>query len=475
VAAPRGAPTNYSNSRGPAEGFELDRAHPADSMGKDEPVNADCLPEAEVVELCQELIRIDTSNFGPEPGPGERVAAERVAELLDEVGIESQLLEPEARRTSVVAHWEPEGVDTSLPPLLLHGHLDVVPAIADDWSVPPFSGEVIDGCVWGRGAIDMKHFDAMVLSVVRARARAGAAPRRPIRLIFTADEEAGSGLGAQWLVEKHYEVVAGCQEAIGEVGGFSLTVRDDLRLYPIQTAEKGMVWLNLIAEGRTGHGSLRHDQNAITELCAAVARIGTYEWPQKITDPQRAFLEAVAEAFEVDLDPDGAEDTIARLGSIARLVRATMSNTANPTMLWAGYKHNVIPGRAIAGIDGRFVPGGDGEFYATIVDLIGEKVRYEVVTDIPPVETQFSGPLVEAMQGCLAAEDPGARAVPYLFSGGTDAKAWSRAGIRCFGFAPLRLPPDLDFVSMFHGVDERVPTDSLEFGARVLDRFLDKA
>jgi acetylornithine deacetylase/succinyl-diaminopimelate desuccinylase-like protein len=432
-------------------------------------------PEAEVVQLCQELIRIDTSNFGSDPGPGERLAAERVAELLDEVGIASELLEPKAGRTSVVAHWEPEGVDSSISPLLVHGHLDVVPANADDWSVPPFSGDVVDGCIWGRGAVDMKDFDAMVLSVVRARARAGAAPRRPIRLIFTADEEAGARLGARWLIEKHREVVEGCQEAIGEVGGFSLTVRDDLRLYLIQTAEKGMAWLNLIAEGRAGHGSLRHDQNAITELGAAVARVGSYQWPRKISDPQRAFLEAVAEAFEVDLDPDRVEETLAHLGSIARMVAATMSNTANPTMLSAGYKHNVIPGQAKAAIDGRFLPGSEDEFYATIADLIGDRVRYEVVAHNPSIETEFAGALVEAMQACLEAEDPGARAVPYLFSGGTDGKAWHQVGVRCFGFAPLRLPPDLDFVGMFHGVDERVPTESLEFGARVLDRFLDRA
>ena len=438
-------------------------------------MSVDYKPEAEVVQLCQELIRIDTSNFGSDPGPGERLAAERVAELLDEVGIASELLEPEPGRTSVVARWEPEGVDTSISPLLVHGHLDVVPANADDWSVPPFSGEVVDGCVWGRGAVDMKDFDAMVLSVVRARARAGAAPRRPIRLIFTADEEAGARMGARWLIEKHREVVEGCQEAIGEVGGFSLTVRDDLRLYLIQTAEKGMAWLDLIAEGQAGHGSLRHDQNAITELSAAVARIGTYQWPRKISDPQRAFLEAVAEAFEVDLDPDRVEETLAHLGGIARMVAATMSNTANPTMLSAGYKHNVIPGRAEAGVDGRFLPGSEEEFYATIADLIGDNVRYEILAHNPSVETEFAGALVEAMQACLQAEDPGARAVPYLFSGGTDGKAWHSVGIRCFGFAPLRLPPDLDFLGMFHGVDERVPTESLEFGARVLDRFLDMA
>jgi acetylornithine deacetylase/succinyl-diaminopimelate desuccinylase-like protein len=438
-------------------------------------VTANHRPDAEVVELCRELISIDTSNFGNDSGPGERAAAERVAELLDEVGIASELYETAPRRTSLVADWAPDGVDRSISPLLVHGHLDVVPANADDWSVPPFAGEVVDDCVWGRGAVDMKDFDAMVLSVVRARARAGVAPRRPIRLIFTADEEAGSGLGATYLVDEHREVLEGCEEAIGEVGGFSLTVRDDLRLYLIQTAEKGMAWLNLIADGKAGHGSFRNDDNAVTELAAAVARIGAYEWPHKITDAQRAFLEAVSEAFGIELDPDRAEETLARLGSIARMVGATMANTANPTMLSAGYKHNVIPGRATAGIDGRFVPGGEDEFYATIAELLGDKVRYEVSVSQPAVETEFSGALVEAMQYCLQAEDPAARTVPYLMSGGTDGKAWHRAGIRCFGFTPLRLPPELDFVSMFHGVDERVPVASLEFGARVLDRFLNHA
>jgi acetylornithine deacetylase/succinyl-diaminopimelate desuccinylase-like protein len=321
----------------------------------------------------------------------------------------------------------------------------------------------------------MKDFDAMVLSVVRARARAGAAPRRPVRLVFTADEEAGSGLGARWLTEVHPETVSDCELAIGEVGGFSITVRDDLRLYLIQTAEKGLAWLNLIADGRAGHGSFRNDDNAVTALSAAVARVGEYAWPHRITSAQQAFLEGVSEAFEIELDPGSAEETLARLGSIARMVGATMSNTANPTMLDAGYKHNVIPGRATAGIDGRFVPGGEEEFYATITELIGDKVRYEVLTHQPSVETEFSGALVEAMKSCLTAEDPGARAVPFLMSGGTDAKAWDRLGIRSFGFSPLRLPPELDFVGMFHGVDERVPTESLQFGARVLDRFLDQA
>ncbi len=433
------------------------------------------VPDAEVVDLCRDLIRIDTSNYGPDPGPGEREAAEYVAGRLDDVGIASELYESEPGRTSLVAHWEPEGVDRSLSPLLIHGHLDVVPANAEDWSQPPFAGEIVDGCLWGRGAVDMKDFDAMLLSVVRARARAGVAPRRPLRLVFTADEEAGGEKGALWMVREHPELLEGCREAIGEVGGFSLTVADDRRLYLIQTAEKGIAWLKLIADGQAGHGSFRSADNAVTELAAAVARVGNYEWPHRITDAQRAFLEAVSEALDIEFDPDRAEETLSKLGSIARMVGATMSNTANPTMLQAGYKHNVIPASATAAIDGRTVPGGEDEFFATLTELVGDKVRYEVLAHHPSVETEFSGALVDAMQTSLVAEDPGARTVPYLMSGGTDAKAWSRLGIRCFGFAPLRLPPDLDFVSLFHGRDERVPTESLAFGARVLDRFLDLA
>ncbi len=432
-------------------------------------------PDAEVVDLCGDLIRIDTSNYGPEGSTGERAAAEYVAGKLAEVGIDSELYEAESKRTNLVAHWEPDGCDTSLPPLLIHGHLDVVPAQAADWQVDPFAGEIKDGCVWGRGAVDMKDFDAMVLSVVRDRARTGRAPRRPIRLIFTADEEAGSGLGAHWLVEHHPDLIADCTEAIGEVGGFSLSVRDDLRLYLIQTAEKGMAWLNLIADGTAGHGSMRNPHNAVTALAAAVARIGAHEWPHRIHPAQQAFLDHVEDALGIEINAGSVEESLARLGTVARMIGATMSNTANPTMLKAGYKMNVIPGQATAGIDGRFIPGYEDEFFATITELLGDQVRYQVATRHIAVETEFSGALVEAMQSCLQAEDPQALAVPYLMSGGTDAKGWSTLGVRCFGFAPLQLPADLDFVAMFHGVDERVPTASLEFGARVLDRFLDQA
>lgn len=428
----------------------------------------------EVAALCQDLIRFDTSNFGPDGSKGEREAAEYYAAKLDEVGIESQLFESEPRRTSLVAHWEPDGCDRSLPPLLIHGHTDVVPAMATDWQVDPFAGEIVDDYVWGRGAVDMKDFDAILLAVVRQRQREGRAPRRPIRLVITADEEAGGGKGAGWLAEHHPELIGDCQYAIGEVGGFSLTV-NQRRLYLIQTAEKGLAWLKLIADGTAGHGSMRNDDNAITELAAAVSRVGNYHWPTRLRPSVQQFLAAIEDALGTSIATDDVEQTLSRLGSIARMVGATMSNTANPTMLGGGYKVNVIPGQATAGIDGRFLPGHEQEFYDTISQLIGDKVRYEIVTGDVAVETTFDGDLVNAMTASLAAVDPEAIAVPFMMSAGTDAKAWSKLGVRSFGFAPLRLPPELDFVALFHGVDERVPIESLQFGCQVLDDFLDRA
>ncbi|NEE01287.1 M20/M25/M40 family metallo-hydrolase [Phytoactinopolyspora halotolerans] len=429
-------------------------------------------PDAEVVDLCRDLIRIDTSNFGDSSGPGERAAAEYVAGQLSDVGLETVVVESEPGRTSVVTRIE--GADPSrTDALLIHGHLDVVPADAADWTHHPFSGEIADGCVWGRGAVDMKDMDAMVLSVVRDRVRAGRLPDRPVVLAFLADEEAGGGLGAHWAVDHHPELFEGVTEAIGEVGGFSLTVRDDLRLYLIETAQKGIAWMRLTVDGTAGHGSMLSHDNAVTELAEAVGRLGRYEWPVRITPAVRAFLDAAGEALGVELDPEDPESLLKTLGNVGRIVGATVRNTTNPTMLQAGYKHNVIPGKAEARVDGRFLPGYQEEFEATLDEVLGPRVRREYLVHDIAVETEFSGSLVDAMSTALMAEDPGARTVPYCLSGGTDAKSFSTLGIRCFGFAPLRLPPDLDFAGMFHGVDERVPTESLQFGARVLDRFLD--
>ncbi len=431
-------------------------------------------PDREVVELCRDLIRIDTSNYGDGSGPGERKAAEYVAEKLAEVGVEPTMLESEPGRTTVVARID--GADPArADALLVHGHLDVVPAEASDWAHDPFAAEVAEDCVWGRGAIDMKDMDAMTLSVVRDRLRTGRPPARPLVLCFLADEEAGGLLGSHWVVDHHPDLFEGCTEGISEVGGFSLTVRDDLRLYLVETAQKGINWMRLTVEGTAGHGSMVNDDNAVTELAEAVARLGRHDWPLRVTPTVREFLDAASQAYGVELDAADPEALLRTLGAMAKIIGATLRNTTNPTMLKAGYKHNVIPGRAEAYVDGRFLPGYEEEFRATLDKVLGPRVRREVLVSDIALETEFAGDLVDAMVAALRAEDSGALPVPYCLSGGTDAKAFSLLGIRGFGFSPLRLPPGIDFAGMFHGVDERVPVEGLRFGARVLDRFLDLA
>jgi acetylornithine deacetylase/succinyl-diaminopimelate desuccinylase-like protein len=426
-------------------------------------------PAAEVTEICRDLIRIDTTNYGDGEGPGERKAAEHVAALLDEVGIESELWEAEPGRTNVVARWG----GTAGEPMLIHGHLDVVPADADDWQVHPFSGEIQDGQVWGRGAVDMKDFDAMLLSTVRARARAGVVPTRPIVLAFTADEEAGGHKGAGPLVEAKREWFEGCTYAVGEVGGFSTTVRGR-RLYLIEAAEKGMAWMRLTATGNAGHGSMRHPDNAVTNLAEAVARIGRHPWPVQLTPTMKVLLSAVGELAGVEATPENAMELVEEFGPAARMIGAVLTHTTNPTMLQAGYKVNVVPGQATARIDGRFLPGLQEEFVAKMRELAGPSVDIEFESLQAGLETAYDGSVADAMTASILEEDPDALVAPYLMSGGTDAKHFSQLGLRAFGFAPLRLPEELDFTGLFHGVDERVPVDALEFGARVFDRFLGK-
>jgi acetylornithine deacetylase/succinyl-diaminopimelate desuccinylase-like protein len=434
------------------------------------PASGEATAQDEVAALCSDLIRIDTTNPGDHSGPGERQAAERVAALLTDAGLDPVLLESHPGRASVVARIS--GTDPARPALLVHGHLDVVPADAADWRVHPFSGELRDDCIWGRGAVDMKDMDAMILAVVRQRLREGRRPPRDVVLAFPADEEAGGTHGARWLVDNHPDLFEGVTEAVGEVGGFSATIAGR-RVYPIQTAEKGMAWMRLTARGTAGHGSMLRPDNAVTELAETVARIGRHEWPVRLTPSVRAFLTEAAAVLGIDFTPDAADEILAKLGPITRMVGATLTNTVNPTVLSAGYKVNVVPQTASADLDGRFLPGHEDEFFAEVDGLLGAGVRREFIHHDIALETTFDGDLCAAMTAALLAEDGDARIAAYCLSGGTDAKSFSRLGIRCFGFTPLRLPAELDFSGMFHGVDERVPVEALRFGVRVLDRFLD--
>ena len=439
-------------------------------MTENQAANIPSAAEEEVVAICRDLIRIDTTNPGDHSGPGERKAAEYVAGLLGEVGLAPAVLESHNKRTSLITRME--GADRSKPALLIHGHLDVVPANVSDWRQHPFGGEIADGCVWGRGAVDMKDMDAIMLAVARQRKREGRKPARDVVLAFTADEEAGGNWGARFLIEQHAEYFEGVTEAIGEVGGFSVPVGDQ-RVYAVQTAEKGLAWMRLTANGTAGHGSMIHSDNAVTALAEALARVGRHQWPTQLPDATRQFLDTVSEVLGTEFDPDDPASIVGKLGGMSKMIGATTQHTANPTMLRAGYKVNVIPQTATGELDGRYLPGRAEEFFAEIDRLLGSAVTREFVHHDIAVETTADGHLWDAMSAALRAEDPEAIVAPYCLSAGTDAKWFAKLGIRCFGFSPLRLPPELDFPGMFHGIDERVPLDALQFGVRVIDRLLD--
>ncbi|MEU7427724.1 M20/M25/M40 family metallo-hydrolase [Streptomyces sp. NPDC040750] len=423
----------------------------------------------EVVDFTSGLIRIDTTNRGG-GDCRERPAAEYAAERLSGAGLDPLLLERTAGRTNVVARIE--GTDPSADALLVHGHLDVVPAEAADWSVHPFSGEVRDGVVWGRGAVDMKNMDAMILAVVRSWARQGVRPRRDLVIAFTADEEASAEDGSGFLADRHPELFEGCTEGVSESGGFTFHDGTGRQLYPIAAGERGTGWVRLTARGRAGHGSKVNEENAVTRLAAAVTRIGEHEWPLRLTPTVRAALTSLAALYGVDADLDDVQPLLEKLGPAAQLVESTVRNSANPTMLDAGYKVNVIPGEAVAYVDGRFLAGGEEEFRTTLDRLTGPDVSWEFAHREVALQAPVDSPTFARMRDAVREFAPEGEVVPYCMSGGTDAKQFSRLGITGYGFAPLRLPEGLDYQALFHGVDERVPVDALHFGVRVLDRFL---
>ncbi len=423
----------------------------------------------EVVAFCSQLIRFDTSNFGGNDCRSERPAAEWVAEQLTDAGYQPAVYESEPGRASTVVRIA--GRDRSAPGLLVHGHLDVVPAQAADWQSDPFSGAVRDGAVWGRGALDMKNMDAMMLSVVRGFARDGYVPPRDIVLAFVADEEDTGQYGAGFLVAKHPELFDGVQTAIGESGGHTVHLPDGGRLYAIGTAERGSAWMTLTARGPAGHGSRRNPGNAVTALARAITRIADYEWPVRLIPTVAALLDGLQRHLGVSVDPADPQSR-AQLGEAARLVEATVANSLNPTMLSAGYKANVIPGAATAVVDGRVLPGTEDEFFTTVDELLGDAISREFLSYSAAVGAPHDSPEFAAMAAAVVAHDAEALVLPFCMGGGTDAKAFSKLGIACYGFAPGVMPPGFSYGVYVHGVDEHVPVESLRAGARMLNSYL---
>lgn len=424
-----------------------------------------------VAQITSDLIRIDTTNFGGNNCRGEREAAEYCAHVMSDLGMNPEIIESVPDRFSVIGRLA--GWDAEAPALILHGHLDVVPAQAEEWSRDPFSGEIDeDGMIWGRGAVDMKGMDAMMLTALEYLVHNELRPRRDIIVCLFSDEEAGGVYGAQWMVQNRPELLTDATEAISEVGGFSAEIAGQ-RAYLLQTGEKGIAWLNLTATASPGHGSSVHPDNAVTRLAGAMDRIGHHTWPLNYTKTTRDLMEQVSEMMGVDFDETDPSPQLEALGSAAKFVGSTLRNSANPTGMTAGYKHNVIPGTARGTVDARVLPGEDDKVMEQLRELAGDGIEFDYEHKVSSLEVPFSGDLIELMVAAIEAEDPGARVLPFMMSGGTDNNHLSQLGITGYGFMPLKLPADLDFTALFHGIDERIPVDSLDFGVRTLVRVLE--
>ncbi len=424
--------------------------------------------------LCQQLLRIDTTN----PPGNERAAAELVAGALAEAGYRPELLEGAPNRTNVVVRHRGTGAK---PPLLLTAHLDVVEADPAKWQRPPFSGDEHDGCLWGRGAIDMKNMAAMCTAILRRLAITGAQLERDVIFAAVADEEAGCDLGSRFLVERHRSLVE-AEYAIGESGGFSLHLGDST-FYPVQVAEKGFCWIRARMVGEPGHGSMPRHDSVVTRLGSALTRLGEAHLPVHPTRYVADFLDALRARQPAAIQPlvkliarPHLLARVARLvpgASIARSFSALLSNTAAATVVRAGNKTNVIPGVAEFEIDGRTLPGQtDDDLLRELRAVLGDDVELEIIKSCPPTVTEpIASPVFDTIKRQVETREPGAIVIPYLIPGFTDAKYFSQTGARWYGFSPVKIEKasGIRFADMFHGTDERVPIAGLAWGVEVLD------
>lgn len=404
---------------------------------------------SEAVEFCSKLIQIDTMNHAG-AGANESVAADFVLQKLRQVGLSPVLFEPAPGRCTVVCRITGEEALSDLPGLVVHAHLDTVPANEADWTIPPLSGEVRDGRIWGRGAIDMKNACAIMLALARHIARTGEQPGRDVVLVWFADEETGGEWGARALLKERPDLVAGCDTAVGEVGGFSVQLTDGRRAYLVETEQKGVVWARLRAEGDAGHGSLCHSDPAPQRLTEALTRILNASWPGQEPADSLALTDLASEP------------------SIARWVEAARQNTCNVTQLSASGASNVVPGTATADLDCRILATPTDGIITRLRSLAGKGIVVNVLLEegfsASPLDPEFARVALE----CVSDLDPEAVLQPFRMPIGSDNQAFRLAGFKAYGFLPMRLPAGFDLPSMFHGIDECIPIESLAFGAEAL-------
>lgn len=425
----------------------------------------------EAFEHLRALVRIDTTN----PPGGETAACEYIKKELAKEGMDSEILEKEPGRGNIVTRLNG---DSSMKPLLLQGHVDVVAAEEDQWSHPPFAAEIVDGYLFGRGTIDMKNMVAMELEIMLIAKRLGWNLKRDLIFAAVADEEAGCEMGSKFLAENHPEKVT-AEYALGEIGGFSIEQRGT-RFWPIGVAEKGTAWIKITATGTPGHGSMPNPDNALVKIARAADRIGKASLPLHLTEVVETFVDSMAEAQSKPVGKILRQVTNPKLSNIvinhlipdkgvAKSLYASLHNTANATIINAGDKINVIPGSASLYVDGRTLPGQTtDDFIGEIKKVIGKGYEIEVVNSMPPIVTDLTNPAYVAMKEAILRHDPEGVPIPYLVPGFTDAKFFSKTGAKCFGFSPIQLGPDEKFADLFHGHDERIPVEGFKTGLAIL-------
>lgn len=423
------------------------------------------------------LIRFKTVN----PPGDEKPAAEYLAELFRKEGLEPEVLDSAENRANVVCRLRGNG---DKPPILLNGHLDVVPVELDKWSCDPFEAIEKDGCIYGRGAVDMKNMvttSAMCLLLLK---RAGVPLKRDLIFCGVADEETGGDYGAQFMVNEHPERVR-AEYSISEVGGFPLEMFGT-RFYLIQVAQKGMCWLKIKTRGDPGHGSFPNRNSALIKAAVIAATLGARRLPQHNVEAATRFIKLLSRhlkfprniIFKQLLNPLLSNiilDRVIPQKDMAQALEAMLHSTANPTVIRAGEKANVIPSEAILEVDGRPLPGFTREdFIEEVRTLIGDEAEIEVFREVAPAEAPAGDPIIDLMDEVISRQDPGALVAPYLVTGSTDATHWKKLGMKCYGFSPVKLPQDASFTSLFHGHDERIPIEGFRFGLKVLFELVTK-
>ncbi len=424
-------------------------------------------------ELLAQLLRFDTTN----PPGNERECIDWIRGLLEGLGLEVRIVASTPERPNLIARLPGAGVSS---PLLLQGHVDVVAAVGE-WRHDPFAGTLDDGYIWGRGALDMKGGVAMMLAAFMRTAATGRTPPGDVILCLMADEEAGSELGAEFLVREHPELFEGVRYAIGEFGGFSLPLAGRT-LYPIMVAEKQLCWTRATLRGPSGHGSMPLPDSAMGRLGRLLSSLDGRRLPVHVPSVTRAMVEAIADELPPPLalplrgllKPALTDRTLDLLGDRGRLFDPLLHNTASPTIVSGGHKINVIPDEVTIELDCRLLPGyGPEDVFGELRAHSGVEMEFEVVRH-DPVAAEPDLALFGMLSDTLRELDASARPVPMLLPGVTDGRFFSRLGIQTYGFLPMQLPEDLRFMSLIHAPDERLPVASMDFGTRAIERALER-